>query len=117
MATWPSTLYGYILKEGYSETLPDNVLRTSMDKGQPDKIRRRSTANVRIFRCSMFFNATKMALFETFYNTTTLSGSDWFDWRHPKTQDIISTARFVGVPTYASRGSGTVVSMTIEAMP
>jgi len=117
MASWPSTLYGCILKEGYTEQVPDNLLRTSMDKGQPDKVRRRSTANVRKFTCSMFFNSTKLAAFETFYNTTIHNGADSFDWKHPTTQDTISSARIVGAPQYASRGNGTVVTLNIEALP
>jgi len=113
--SWPATLYGYILKEGFQEIPPDNTIRTEMDVG-PAKLRRRSTSAVRKFTVQMFFTTALVATFETFYNTTSESGSLAFSYRAPRTETL-ADHRFASVPTYAKRDQGYVVSFQLELMP
>lgn len=112
---WPTTLYGLILKEGFQETPPENVLRTEMDVG-PAKLRRRSTAAVRKFPVQMFFSVALVAIFETFYVTTSKSGSLVFNYRSPRTK-VLADHRFASVPIYTPRNQGYIVSFQLELMP
>ncbi len=34
---WPGTLSNHILIDGYSETAPNNMIRSKMDEGPPDQ--------------------------------------------------------------------------------
>ena len=113
--SWPAALYGLILKEGFQEAPPDNVLRTEMDVG-PAKLRRRSTAAVRKFSVQMFFTTTLVATFDTFYVTTSKHGSLAFSYRAPRTETV-ADHRFASVPTYIKRDQGYVVSFQLELMP
>jgi len=113
--SWPSSLYGFILKDGFRESPPDNVLRTEMDVG-PAKLRRRSTAAVRTFSVDMFFSKAMVATFETFYVTTSKYGSLAFNYKSPRTETELEH-RFASVPAYIKRDNGYVVSFKLELMP
>ena len=113
--TWPTALYGTILKEGYQETPPDNVIRTEMDVG-PAKIRRRGTGAVRNFIFNLFLTPANLTTFNTFYDTTTKSGSLAFNFKSPRTE-VLGDHRFVAVPTYAPRDQGYIVACQLELMP
>jgi hypothetical protein len=114
MATWP-TLPAPIINS-YSETLPDNVIRTSMDKG-PAKVRRRTTANTAAMQYAMVLTAAQVATLSTFYTTTTLSGAQEFDYTHPRTGATV-TARFTAPPTYSDiNGRAYRVEVALEILP
>ena len=113
--SWPATLYGFILKEGFQEKPPDNILRTNMDVG-PAKVRRRGTAAVREFSVQMFFSKALLATFETFYVTTSKHGSLAFSYKSPRTETTLDH-RFASVPTYAKKDQGYIVSFQLELMP
>lgn len=115
MATWPATLPAPALNT-LSETPPDNVIRTKMDKG-PDKVRRRTTANIRPISFTLILTPTQTATLDTFYDTTTFSGADEFDYTHPRTGDAVK-ARFVEPPQY-SENEGVLYncSISLEIMP
>jgi hypothetical protein len=116
MATWPPSLPDYVLIDGYSESPPANTIRTEMDVG-PAKMRRRSTAAPRPFSITQFMNTTQLATFDTFFNTTLNSGSERFDWVHPRTQAAVEF-RFVEQPNYeAIGGTSWHVSYNLEQMP
>ena len=112
---WPSALYGFILKEGYQENPPENVLRTEMSVG-PAKLRRRSTSAVRNFTVQLFLTTALVTTFETFYVTTSKSGSLAFSFRAPRTKTI-ADHRFASIPVYISRNQGYIVSFQLEQMP
>jgi len=112
---WPPTLYGLILKEGFQENPPENVLRTEMSVG-PAKVRRRSTSAVRNFTVQLFLTTTLVATFETFYVTTSKSGSLAFNFRSPRTKTL-ADHRFVSVPVYIPKNQGYIVSFQLELMP
>lgn len=103
MATWPGTLPTAPEGPGYTETVPNTVVRTSMDAGPP-KVRQRFTAGVRPFAMSWMLTKAQVATLDTFYLTTLAGGSLSFDGlAHPRTQ-ATATFRFIGPPTYAYLG-------------
>jgi hypothetical protein len=114
MATWPESLPDYLMQGGYSEKLPNNVIRTKMDIG-PAKMRRRSTAAPRPIMGQMHMSKAQVATFDTFYETTLLSGSLRFDWVNPRTQTS-KEFRFLEPPIYSAMGQDYVVSLKLEQM-
>ena len=112
---WPPTLYGAIINEGFQEVPPDNVIRTEMDVGPP-KIRRRGTAAERKFTFQLFVTKALLATFDTFYITTTKSGSLAFNFRSPRTE-VLGDHQFAAVPIYIPRDQGYIVSCQLELLP
>lgn len=115
MATWPATLPAPIINS-LKESPPDNTIRSQMDKG-PAKVRRRTTANVRPLSFTLRLTPAQVATLDTFYNTTTFSGADEFDYTHPRTSAAV-TARFVNPPEYSElEGVLYNCSISLEIMP
>ena len=98
MANWPSTLPQEPIKEGYTETAPNTLIRTNMDAG-PAKIRRRYTAGVRTFNMDLFLTTAQVEILDIFYMTTTKGGSEQWTWKNPRTA-AVANFRFVSEPTY-----------------
>ena len=115
MASWPSTLYGTVLKSGYNETVPENIIRTEMDVG-PAKIRRRGTAAVRPFTFNLFLSPTQLSALDTFYVTTLKSGSLSFTFKSPRTQ-VEGDYQFVAPPSYSPSDQGYIVTCQLELLP
>ena len=69
MSDWPSTLPQRFLAADYSDTLPDNVIKTQMDSGPP-KRRRKTTANIRIISGSMIMTTAQWNSLVTFFQDT-----------------------------------------------
>lgn len=117
MAAWPSGNDFVPQIDTLKEVPPANSIRSSMDRG-PDKIRRRTTANVRPISFGLFLSKADLAIFDTFFVTTTASGSGEFDYTHPRTK-AACTARFAAEPEYSERsGSGFYdVSVSLEILP
>lgn len=115
MATWPATLPPPALST-LQEAPPNNTIRTQMDKG-PAKIRRRTTANIRPIAFSLKLTKAQVQTLDDFYNITTYSGADEFDFIHPRT-DQPCTARFVQPPGYNEQeGMVYNASVSLEIMP
>lgn len=115
MPTWPASLPAYLINT-YSESPPDNVIRTSMSKGV-DKVRRRTTSNARPISFEMILTSSQLDTLETFYVTTTESGSLSFDYTHPRT-DASVIARFTSPPSYSDiYGRAFRVSVELEILP
>jgi hypothetical protein len=118
MVNWPSSssVPQIPLIQGFSETFPNVVVRTSMDAG-PAKVRRRFTAAERPFKLNMILTAAQATAFDTFFVTTVAGGSLPFTWVHPRTQEA-ADFRFVGQPTYSALDGGLYqVDFTIELLP
>lgn len=114
-SAWPTTLPAHLINS-FQETPPDNVLRTSMDKG-PAKLRRRTTTNTRPIRFSMILTPTQLTALDTFYATTTRSGADEFDYKHPRTNATVS-ARFANPPSYSDvNGRVYRAEISLEILP
>lgn len=115
MAVWPAELPPPAINT-LKETPPDNTIRTAMDRG-PAKTRRRTTANVRPISFGMKLTPALVAVLDNFYNNTTFSGADEFDYTHPRTGEAV-TARFVSTPEYNEQ-EGVLYNCTValEIMP
>lgn len=117
MATWPATLPAPALNT-LTESPPKNAISTQMDKG-PAKTRRRTTANVRPLKFSLKLTPAQTATLDTFFDVTTYSGVDEFNYTHPRTGAAVS-ARFKPdwVPDYKeAEGAVYICSIELEIMP
>ena|SRR5581483_3281963 len=88
MTTWPDTLPQQLLMDGYAETPPSNVIRSTMDQGPP-KDRRRSTDAERLFSGTMELTQDQIGIWEDFYYNT-IDEVLPFDFPHPRTGATIS---------------------------
>ena len=110
MATWPAGLPQSFSAQGYSESLPDETIRTSMDVG-PDKVRQRSTSAPRPVSGSMRMTTAQIATLETFYVTTTNGGTDVFTFPF---RTGSQNARFLKPPRWTFIEGNWDVSLLIE---
>jgi len=116
MPTWPVTLPQKFSADGYDESAPDNVIRSKPDTG-PDKIRRRTTANIRPYKTTLRMTGAQVDTLDAFYVTTLLSGSLAFDWQEPRSGSTKSF-RFVSAPKYSPRGGDFWnVALDLEQLP
>lgn len=110
MADFPSTLT--IKRENYKETPPKNAVRSQMGIG-PDKVRKRSSAAVRLVSFEMFLTDDELETFDVFYETYEAVS---FNFTSPRTGDIFS-ARFVSEPSYSLNETMWNVSVELELLP
>lgn len=98
--SWPADK-GYPLAEGFRETFPKLVNRSSTDTG-PAKQRRVTTAGPFTVEVTYDLTTAERAWLEDFYFGDAAGGGVWFEWRHPVTQATV-LARFVedSPPSYA----------------
>src|SRR5262245_10179110 len=94
MEAWPGTLPQQPLYDGFQETAPNTVLRTTMDAGPP-KQRRRYTAGIRRFSVALQLTKAQVAVLDSFYLNNLNGGVDPFTWVHPRT-GTAATFRFTG---------------------
>lgn len=115
MANWPTEL-PFPLVNSFNEALPNNVLRSNMDKG-PDKVRRYTTANTYPISFTLKLTSEQWQILKTFYMTTLASGANSFDYTHPD-DDSALTARFVEPPSRQDQEATLwVVSISLEILP
>jgi hypothetical protein len=103
MAVWPATLPQRVLLGDFTESAEPNVIRTEMETG-PAKLRRRYTAEVKVFQASLVLTTAQVALLDTFYDVT-VGAVDPFDWVHHRTLAAVEY-RFRGRPEYRPLGAG-----------
>ena len=116
MPTWPASLPQKFSADGYSESPPDNLIRSKMDKG-PGKKRRLTTANVRPYKTTLRMTEAQVDTLDTFYVTTLVSGSLNFDWQEPRSGNT-KTFGFVSPPNYKARGGDSWdVALDLEQFP
>lgn len=115
MATWPTRFCP--MAGSFQEAPPNNIIRSTMDKG-PEKVRRRTTANIRPVSFKLLLKRQDTQELDNFFTTDTLSGSMVFDFVHPRTEQLVK-ARFVSAPQYADRSAGKFyeVAIELEIMP
>lgn len=116
MPSWPSTLPASPLADNFFERAPDTSLRTEMEQG-PAKLRRRTTAAVRLLSLRYLMNKPQIAALETFYAATLLGGTLAFDFTHPRSALTVS-CRFLHPPEYISgNGNYFTVAVELEVLP
>lgn len=113
MAIWPERFCPLI--GSYQETPPDGTIRSSMDVGV-DKLRRRTTANIRPVSFRLFLKPDDVQILDNFYLSETVNGVEPFDFTNPRTKQQVK-ARFVQPPQYSSRSIGYDVSVSLEILP
>lgn len=115
MTTWPSTLPSPAINT-FSEAPPNNIIRSSMDKGY-DKVRRRTTASIRPISFTLKLTDDQVTIIDDFYNDETVGGSLSFDYIHPRTGATVE-ARFAEPPSYQSNENVIYdVSVSLEILP
>ena len=119
MAAWPLSQR---LRIGMTESYDAPVIRTQMDAG-PAKMRPRTTTVVKPLTGSLVLNGTDVATLRTFYETTTVFGTEVFTWTDPVDDSAINV-RFTAAPSYTVRaGSATPanriwdVQLQLEIVP
>lgn len=100
--TWPPNLPQRPRPNGYKESFKDNTIRKRMDTG-PDKSRRRSTADTRIYDLAFDMTLAETEILDTFYKTSAVSGTLLYDWFNPRTSNA-AEFRFMSAPTYSNQG-------------
>jgi hypothetical protein len=118
MPTWPASLPQNVLQSGFNFQLPNTSIATDMDTG-PKKVRRRNTAQVTVYAVELLLNAAELAIFLTFFNEDTQSGSLRFDWVDPVTQDAAEFRFSVsdGAPSVSAKEGFFQVSFNMEKLP
>lgn len=117
MATWPSGKRFTPLVGSLQESPANNIIRSTMDKG-PEKVRRRTTANIRPISFTLLLSTADVVVMDDFFNNITYGGSDEFDYTHPRTKALVS-ARFKDAPSYQENGGVGLykVQVSLEIMP
>lgn len=115
MASWPSTLPDFVLRQGYSEKLPNVLIRSQTDTG-PAKVRRRHTTGVREFNIVLSLTPDEADDFDEFFITTLKHGSLTFTWVNPRTQ-VSSELRFKEAPSLTPDGANYFANFTLELLP
>ena len=118
--TWPSELPTTPLLQGYSEAIPNNTLRSSVDSG-PAKVRRKGGLMPFPITASMNLTSEQVDALEEFISDTLMEGTLRFEWAHPRTKATIES-RFMPngeklveiTPVGAGRW---FVSFSLEVLP
>lgn len=114
MASWP-TLPAPLINT-FRESVPESTIRSQTDKG-PAKVRRRSTAMPRPVQFTLMLTPAQVATLDAFHETTTVGGSQEFDYTHPRTGSTVS-ARFTSPPSYSDvNGINYRASIELEIIP
>jgi hypothetical protein len=116
--TWPTSLPDKPLQDGYTESPPNNIIKTSVDKG-PAKLRKRTSTNTRPITCRIVVSRYLVNVFDYFYITECASGTLRFSWEHPRT-GITYDFRFDpnAMPQYSSVGGDDFsIEFKLEQMP
>ena len=82
MLLWPTAIPQAPQRDGWSDSAPDNLLRSDMESG-PAKVRRRGNAKPYVAQATYVMNDEEAAIFEAFALQTLAGGALAFDWWHP----------------------------------
>lgn len=110
MSMWPEKFI--ILRDGFSEGLPERVIKSQMDVGPAKKRRRTVLASYTIaFVCRI--ESFDVDEFRNFYLDNDVS---FFDFKHPRTNKIVK-ARFNNVPEIKLNELSYTVNVELEILP
>lgn len=101
-----------ILRDGFSETPPQRIIRTNMDVG-PAKVRRRTFAATYPIKFKMYLTNDEFETLRTFYLANDAS---IFDFTNPRTNQILK-ARFTSEPSGDFDQTMWDVGVELEIMP
>ena len=112
MSVWPASL-PFPAVNSLKESPPDNTMRSQMDKG-PEKMRRRTTANVRPLSFTLNLTPALVNTLDAFYISVE---GEVFDYTHPRTLAAVK-ARFTAPPDYMEKEATIYdASISLEIMP
>jgi len=100
MVAWP-TGFPAPAVNSFNEEPPDNLIKSSVDRG-PKKIRRRTVANIRPISFTLNLTPDQIEELDSFYMDDLLSGAISFDYVHPRTLATVK-ARFAEKPKWADQ--------------
>jgi hypothetical protein len=115
MSAWPATLPQQLEQDGYSEDLPNGVIRTNMDAG-PAKVRKRYTAAVKPVSGQLVLTLTQVGILQAFFEDDCDYGASTFTWVHPST-GVAATCRFTSPPRLSARDGNWVATVSFEVLP
>lgn len=85
---WPSSLPQRPLVDGYKRTLPNNLIRSSMDTGS-DKVRKRGRFKPQVINATYVLTNTQRNALETFVHNSIAEGAICFNWPHPELNRLV----------------------------
>lgn len=112
---WPASLPQVLEIQGFSEKLPNVVMRTAMETG-PAKRRRRFTAAPTPVKGSLTLTVAQRATLKTFFDSDLQGGALSFDWTHPVT-GVTATYAFVSPPELRGDSGFLPVMLDLELLP
>ena len=117
LPVWPLSLPQKPLSEGFSEQLPNLVIRSPMDVGQA-KVRRRATAGPSRMQMAFQMTAAQVAILRTFVDNDIQGRALPFTWSHPIT-DVPGQFRIIDAPTFTAIANGLAwqVAVIMEQLP
>ena len=110
MATWPSKFK--ILRDNFTESLPDRVISSNMDVGPAKKRRRTILASYRV-NLVTYIAMSDVDEFRQFYLDNDVAV---FDFIHPRTHQVLQ-ARFASVPSPQLNETFYTASVELEILP
>jgi len=113
VATWPTTLPQYPRRDGYTFKPGSNVIESETETGPP-KRRRRATARIDRFGCSLVLDADQWTEFYEFYHSILEDGSLACNWIHPETG--LPAVVFLGDYEATRRGAYREVSFEVVVL-
>lgn len=93
IAVWPSTLPLAPLVQGYTESAPNLLLRSSVDQGPP-RVRRKCSSKPWVFSAKLPLNAAQVQALEEFVYVQLEGGALRFEFAHARTKATVE-CRFV----------------------
>ena len=94
---WPLALPQYPQSDGYRRSLPNNMIRSSMDTGS-DKVRKRGRFRPQVVTATYFLNPrhvyngavyNQRDVLESFIHNSIAEGAICFDWWHPELRRLV----------------------------
>lgn len=91
--TWPASLPQSPLRASYSQTRNDSVIRSSVGYG-PDKLRRRTTADIKNVQIELVLTIAQVETLQTFYDDT-IGAVGIVDWvNHLSSSSPLPSAQY-----------------------
>jgi hypothetical protein len=84
----------YPLRSGYKRTVPNNLIRSSMDTG-PDKVRKRGRGKPHVVTATYVMTSGHLWVFEQFVHNSLAEGAIAFKWPDPERAVAGSADKFV----------------------
>ncbi len=110
MSTWPSKFK--ILRDSFTENLPDRVISSNMDVGPAKKRRRTILVSYRV-NLTTVIAMSDVDEFKQFYLDNDVGV---FDFVHPRTNQTVK-ARFASVPAPVLNETYYTASVELEILP